>query len=661
MSNNNTPVSKPNARKEGDIGSPLEQRVDAMEKRMDERMDELIHIVSRLHDDRVQQVENTPRPGRPQFYAGLAGEDDDAHAGGINRKLSDVHELGEDDSQEECGDLGAEELEKYLTKEEAALLAARNKTARRASVARADTERKEAVAASAVQRLTFDQKKVEPVRVWFNARKATLTNLTFENYLRWDASRRSYERQYPDEWKNNWSESFSGDIRSALYAFNYTPVENSSSRRTMSSDVKMGIIFMQINNDAMRQGISSKFAPGSEFSYDTELSTLPLEEVVKLVMLAVTPETKAEFREAFKDAMTKKFTIKNKACSLNFHKMQETTMFNIATHYQAYVDFLEEANRIYHKLLELRRQALAHDRRADMPRYDDREGTRDLLKAVCKNAGAGYLIHLMNQIRDSPSDVVVNELVKGRRDELDEKRKRAAKVIARYEDQYDNQQAKPKVQSLAELFDLLRLELDDQRRLSKPVMQRMEELGGGSSNKEETGTLSAMTPRSYHKHADHGGNSDDSDDSSDNQRTVLQAMGKPAYGGRPSATPVDKSKWVCSRALSGLPCPDKDGKLCEGHNNNNPDDKAAYVARQLPIVQEKIRWFKERESALLKSQKAYPSRAGPTPNKHLRAMEFALDPDDEYQHSLLRDAPPHEQELEPDDRPGLDDDQDGEP
>ena len=82
---------------------------------------------------------------------------------------------------------------------------------------------------------------------------------------------------------------------------------------------------------------------------------------------------------------------------------------------------------------------------------------------------------------------------------------------------------------------------------------------------------------------------------------------------------------LCARALSGLPCPGADGKLCDGHANNNPDDKASYIAYQLPRVQEKIRYWKEREAALLKSQQQYPQKkreGGYDQKKHLHALEF---------------------------------------
>jgi hypothetical protein len=247
----------------------------------------------------------------------------------------------------------------------------------------------------------------------------------------------------------------------------------------------------------------------------------------------------------------------------------------------------------------------------------------------------------------------VEELQASRKEELEQrnKQKAANKSASRYEDQSEDFQVKPKVYSLAELLDLLRLELDDQRRLSRPVMQRMEELKVSSSSAEQAPSVNAITWRTAEGDVSQESTFDQEDDPplETARGQVLQAFAKPSYGGRPSSTgPVDKSKWVCSRKLSGLPCPDKDGKLCEGHNNNNPDDKAAYIARQLPIVQEKIRWFKEREVALLKSQKEFPARSGPA-NKHLSAMTYALDPEDEYHHALLRERPSDSEDLDPPD------------
>ena len=639
MSNTNTPVKE---KEESYILSPsekrmmsiMEERMETMEASVSRQMDTLTEAIQALVMEKRPPVKEggraaeTPLPGRAQYFA-----ESEIHTK-TKRNLSNLEEFEEDEDSDDGG------LAQFLTVEERRGLKELSGNARRATVHAEGAAQRDPP--SGVTRLTLDQKKVEPVRVWFNARKATLSDLTFENYLRWDTARKSYERQYPDEWKNNWTESFASNIKTGLYAFNYTPADSTVGRQTMSGDVKLGIVFATIKNDALRSShATTLLRPGMEFNYNTELSTLPIASVIDLIMLAVTPETKAGFRTAFQDAMTKTFQIKNKTCNLDFHKLEPTSMFNIAAQYQTYVDFLEEANRIYHKLLELRKKAAEHKRRADMPRFDDKDGTRDLLKTVCKNAGASYLVYLMNQIRDNPSDVVIQELEASRKEELETRKQNSKKATSRYEDQSDTFQ-KLKVHSLAELFDLLRLELDDQRRLSRPVMQRMEELKTSASDKDGP-TLSAVW-----RDTGEVGSSDEESDSArePDVKSVLQAFTKPAYGGRPSTgPPIDKSKWVCSRRLSGLPCPDKDGKLCEGHSNNNPDDKAAYVARQLPIVQEKLRWFKEREDALLKSQKDYPLKASPSA-KHLHAITYALDPDDEYQHSMLRDAPGDD--LDPD-------------
>ena len=613
----NSPTSGIPVREEGFQDSLSLQRLESLENMFQTMSSQMNMLFSLATNQREHGVSATPLAATDdQYYSDftLGGKkklskvaendylDDSAtldnQLRGVNSRAARHPASKPSDKDSDSSDLESSDGEGK------ALKALRTKSRRNSDMY--EEEHAQRVRRTSVQKLEFNQKKVDGVRKYFTDQNGMFLQLTFENYVRWDSVRRTYQRSFADEWDNSWHESFSKDMQRELYTFNYRPTDKAKDRSTFGGDISIGVVFASVKNES--PAARRFLADGIEFNSDTELSELPIANVIDLVMLAVAPDSWVDFRDSFMVHMKKKFKIRDGDCSLNFKKLPETDCYNFADHYGIFVNFLDEAQRTYHTLLTLQEKAKLNGRTVTFPTYDVVGGSKDMLKLLCKLSGAKYILSLITMIHFNPTDAVTAALKTYRDEEFTHKKSSKA---PRFLDQKYGTTRKLKVMTLDELFTLLRVDMDDEYVTSKPIVQRR----AGNAKYYPSETNREMNAMSFSNSQDVRQvdntkmtlEDTDSQDDSDPPELALAAM-----------TPQrDQSRYVCIHKLTNRKCPGADS--CIGAKNENPKDKAAYVARELPFAKDKAKYWTETVAALQESAKKYPS-SDRGPQHNLRAI-----------------------------------------
>jgi hypothetical protein len=462
-----------------------------------------------------------------------------------------------------------------------------------------------------VQRLEFDQRRVESVSQYFTRRHSLLEHLTFYDYFRWRETANTYQRSFESDWKHTWFDSFHSTIRRQLRIFNFTPWLKDKPIK-IENGMRIGAIFVSTDHSS---SVGEKLFPsfikdGHVFNQDTQLSELPIANVVSLLELAVCPFTKVEFRTALIFAMKSNFKIdmKNKDCSLKFKSFERTTSINLVNYYPAYKEFLGQCESFYLSLLDLQRKAKQQGRNSERPTYREAEGLYDTLMFICKSAGATFLCTIMSMIKTRPNPLMQDTL----RDIMVKSDPTHQKKINPVYDDEDPYEPAQRVRSLKVLFHLLNAELDAQYFDSHEAYQKLQEslmLDKSIASSHPDGqrlvqTLYLDTRDPFIEQP--AGDEIISTLSPEESMPVLQSF----TSGSKKSEAVPLANKVCYRGLMGLKCPPDSGKPCPGHNNNSVKDKALAVESLIPRFEDEIKWRQERLAALRKNQVSLRHQTG---------------------------------------------------
>ena len=481
--------------------------------------------------------------------------------------------------------------------------------------------------------LEYNSRKIASVRDYFKAEDAVLKELTFENFSRWNKARMQYERLYKFEWDQNWPESLDSSLEKTLRVRNFTP--DGKRVKTHADGLIAGLVFISVERMITP---ATYINTDSIWHHDTKLIELDFAKVLALIQLIVTPETRIDFENALVSTIHAYFNMNGKGKSiLNFHKKVHTSTENITIHYPDYILFIDKIEEVYKALLELQATALQWHRDIQRPYFEGNSGMRETIINLCNEAGAKYLVILIKMIKESPTEAVLDAMAVITAESTSQKPRESFFS--------DREQKKHKVESTNELLFLLRAELDSQIVLGGKAYKQQQAITAPARKKKSSfedsvnalsyannqsdslkdrtlGNLSTFssTPVTF--------SIDDHDLDSNGslfEESMLEVLVKPPDYIDLSLNAFDTSRkallsnkpvlnngktaknWndVCYRALMDIECngKGKNGTICAGHTNKNPEDISAAFERMIARIEKQMLWNRQCLDALRKNQR----------------------------------------------------------